>query len=127
MTERGHRDSIVSAAVAHADAIRRTLVKREHGRALPTGGNKPQQKHHNKRAEPALILDGPIYSTDYWRAWKSRSRMRRRRGNGSPSVSDPTLWPKTHSQIRMYSSRVTLQPLLIHFFDRPPVLGTTAW
>lgn len=100
MTERGRQDSVVSAALAHADAIRRTLVKRERGRASATCGSKPRRggsQHPNKREGPPLILDGPIYSTEYWRTWRTRSRAGMHRGgkcDDSPSVSDPTLyWP----------------------------------
>lgn len=94
-------DSVVSAALSHAAAIRRTLwmqeYKRKHGRTLPSsesaksptgvGGHDPL-----KAEETPLVLDGPIYSTEYWRAWKSRSRagIRAGRPNNSHHVSDAT-------------------------------------
>lgn len=103
MAEFGEQDSVLDAALLHAAAIRRTLrmqeYKRKHGRALPSSAgatNSPvevgRHKPH-KIEEPPPVLDGPIYSTDYWRAWKNRSRAGIRgacRRNNSQHVSDPT-------------------------------------
>lgn len=102
MAERGVNDSVVSAAVSHAAAIRRTLwvqeYKRTHGRAIPSSagaiksptgvsGHKPLEAE-----DTPPVLAGPIYSTEYWRAWKSRSRagIRAVRRNNCQPVSDPT-------------------------------------
>ncbi|CAN0321222.1 unnamed protein product [Ectocarpus fasciculatus] len=77
------QDGIVAAAQEHAARIRRTLqlqqYKREHGRFPPTSGetsNKPQTGRGKGSNFCPPLLDGPIYSTEYWRAWKLRSRAR---------------------------------------------------
>lgn len=99
------QDSVVASAQAHAASIRRTLLmreyKREHGRAMPPAdptAYEPQQqqierKHKlRKRDEPPPILKGPIYSAEYWRKWKSRSRAGTRGGSrggiDTPCVSN---------------------------------------
>lgn len=96
-----HRDGVVYAALSHAAAIRRTLwmqkYKRKHGRALPlsVGATKLPTElsgHKPRKAEAQPILDGPIYSTEFWRTWKNRSRAGIRGGgrrNNSQHVSDP--------------------------------------
>ncbi|CAM9709197.1 unnamed protein product [Pylaiella littoralis] len=112
-TEPGsQQDSVVLSAKAHAASIRRTLLmreyKREHGRAMPPAGRnacKPQQqqmeRRHKlgKRDDPSPIVNGPIYSTEYWRKWKHRSRAGARAGSGggtdTPHVTERSLSART--------------------------------
>lgn len=87
------QECVVSAAKAHAASIRRTLwlkeQKRVNGRVhianTPTSrqGGENTRKLRSRDDNPPII-DGHIYSPDYWRAWQIRSKARAR------SVSDWT-------------------------------------
>lgn len=84
------QECIVSAAKTHAASIRRTLWLKEQKRAngrLHTctakittprkGGGENARKLRSRDHHPPTI-DGPIYSTDYWRTWQTRSKARAR-------------------------------------------------
>lgn len=89
------KDPIVSSALSHAASIRRTLwmqeYKREHGGASPSLScttAKGESDGEFRRCEsPPPLLNGPIYSAEYWRAWKSRSRAAARGGSRRASKS----------------------------------------
>ncbi|CAM9113630.1 unnamed protein product [Ectocarpus sp. 6 AP-2014] len=108
MAEPGsQQDGVVAAAREHAARIRRTLqlqqYKREHGRVPPTPGatSKPQTGRGRKRSNfcPPL-LDGPIYSTEYWRAWKLRSRAATLRGSRERNTRTCDLGNRTANPLR---------------------------
>lgn len=78
---------VVSAAKAHAACIRHTLRAKEYRRAngrppaLPATASKRTRGAKLRdcsNGEPPTILEGPIYSAEYWRTWQNRSKSRAR-------------------------------------------------
>ncbi|CAM9141998.1 unnamed protein product [Scytosiphon promiscuus] len=101
------KDIIVSAALNHAASIHRTLwmreYKREHGSASPpflccaTTKREGDGEPRGCDTRPPL-LDGPIYSAEFWRAWKIRSKAAARGGskrgsNAAANVADKKCTP----------------------------------
>lgn len=84
--------NIVPAAKALAASIRHTLWLKEYKRVNPrwtittpkrNGGTSSKLRG---RDDPPPIIDGPIYSSDYWRKWQGRSKSRVGRGGNERNV-----------------------------------------
>lgn len=83
-------DYVVPAAKAHAASIWRTMWvkenKRRYGSKGSAAGSRPVDDDNEaagnkntlsggRESEPPII-DGPIYSPAYWRAWQNRARVK---------------------------------------------------
>lgn len=66
---------LISAAKAHAASIRRSLWVKENKRLYGSRGiiaTDDAKKRRGGDGDAPPIIDGPIYSPLYWRAWQGR-------------------------------------------------------